>query len=126
MCVGENIQEEECRSHEISPIVTDGKKNLACDLLKKNYSDLCQLLMKPLYVAAILHTENIMSTLKFKKDSPSERRAAVLKAVRHAVRDNYKNLELFVTVLQKFPETLKIGHCIFQEYSKLIILQQHL
>lgn len=126
LCVGENIQEEECRSPEISPIVTDGKKNLACDLLKKYYSDLCQLLTKPLNVAKILHTENIMLTLKFKKSSPSERRAAVLKAVRHAVHDNYKNLELFVTVLQKFPETLKISHFIFHEYSKLIIMQQHL
>ena len=98
----------------------------ACDILRNNYSALSQSITKPVRVAECLRAENVLSDDSFSciisaRGSLSDCRAFLLKAVRHAIKSDYKCLELFVAVLRKFSETAFIGDNIHKEYSKLHI-----
>ena len=98
----------------------------ACDILRNNYSALSQSITKPVRVAEYLCDENVLSNdnvscITSARGSPSDCRALLLKAVRHAIKSDYKCLELFVAVLRKFSETAFIGDNIHKEYSRLHI-----
>uniref|UniRef100_A0A1X7TF21 Death domain-containing protein n=1 Tax=Amphimedon queenslandica TaxID=400682 RepID=A0A1X7TF21_AMPQE len=94
----------------------------ASDILRNNYSALSLSITEPVRVAKCLHEEVIsdeaLSCVMSTRGSVSDSRAVLLKAVRDAVRSNYKHLELFVTVLRKFSETAHIGDTVFEEYRK--------
>ena len=88
-----------------------------------------QSIAKPFSVADMLHKENVLShkvlsCVKSTRGSLTDCRAVLLKAVRDAVHSNYKHLELFVTVLRKFSETVHIGDTIFEDYSEFSQLIQ--
>ena len=95
----------------------------ASDILRNNYSALSQSITEPVCVAKWLHEEVIsdedLSCVMSTRGSVPDSRAVLLKAVRDAVRSNYKHLELLVTVLRKFSDTAHIGDAIFEEYRKL-------
>ena len=95
----------------------------ASDILRNNYSALSQSITEPVRVAKWLHEEVIsdedLSCVMSTRGSVPDSRAVLLKAVRDAVRSNYKHLELLVTVLRKFSDTAHIGDTIFEEYRKL-------
>ena len=99
----------------------DGNEDIACIILRKNYSLLHQSIVAPAHIASVLHAEKILSDKSLStvidKSSIIDSRAVLLKAVREAVRSNYKYLDLFITILRKFPETAHIGDTILQEYS---------
>ena len=108
------------------PEVVGSNEDHACDILRKNYGALSMLITKPACVAEILQTEflsnDTLANLELNRGSLTDCRAILLKAVREAIHFNYKNLELFVTVLRKFSETADIGDTIFGEYSKSMIV----
>ena len=103
--------------------VAHSNEDPASDILRNNYSALSQSITEPVRMARLLNEEVISDEVLYcvmsTRGSVSDSRAALLKAVRDAVRSNYKHLELFVTVLRKFSETAHIGDTIFEEYSKL-------
>ena len=103
--------------------VAGGNEDRASHILRNNYSALSQSISEPVCVAKLLHKEVIsdeaLSCVMSIRASVSDSRAVLLKAVRDAVRSNYKHLELFVSVLRKFSETAHIGDTIFKEYSEL-------
>ena len=96
----------------------------AYDILRDSYGNLSQSITEPVSIATILHKEKllidqVMSLVSSARNSLSDSRAVLLKAVRNSIHSNYKNLELFVTVLRKFPETAHIADTMFKEYGKL-------
>lgn len=97
----------------------------ACDILRKNYGALSMLITEPVQVAGWLKDEflsrDTFASVESTRGSLIDCRAVLLKAIREAVHSNYKNLESFVTVLRKFPETADIGDAIFEKYSKSMI-----
>ncbi|XP_019854455.1 PREDICTED: uncharacterized protein LOC109583508 [Amphimedon queenslandica] len=102
--------------------VVISNEDRASDILRNNYSALSQSITEPVRMAMLLYKEVIsdeaLSCVMSTRGSVSDSRAVLLKAVRDAVHSNYKHLELFVTVLRKFPETAHIGDTIFEEYRK--------
>ena len=106
-----------------------GNEDIACIILRKNYFLLYQSIVAPAHIASVLHAEKILSDKSLStvidRNSLTDCRAVLLKAVRDAICSNYKHLELFITVLRKFPETAHIGDTIFEEYSELIMILCH-
>uniref|UniRef100_A0A1X7SFY0 Uncharacterized protein n=1 Tax=Amphimedon queenslandica TaxID=400682 RepID=A0A1X7SFY0_AMPQE len=118
----ENFSEDDDSTIVQPQEVAGSKEDGASDILRNNYSALCQSITKPVHIAEWLHDEVIsneaLSCVMSTRGSVSDSRAVLLKAVRDAVHSNYKHLELFVTVLRKFSETAHIGDTIFEEYSQ--------
>ena len=106
--------------------VVVSNEDRASDILRNNYSALSQSITEPVRVARLLNegviSDEALSCVLSTRGSVSDSRAVLLKTVRDAVHSNYKHLELFVTVLRKFPETAHIGDIIFEEYSKFVIV----
>ena len=93
----------------------------ASDILCYHYGFLSQSLYYPSYMTQILCGEKVISdeTLKAVEDteqSESERRTVLLKAVRHAVHNNYHNLEVFASVLRI--ENAQVADLILNDYSE--------
>ena len=93
----------------------------ASDILRYHYGSLSRFLYNTFCVAQILFREKVLSEETLKaieviERSESERRIVLLKAIRHAVRNNYHNLEVFASVLRI--ENAQVAGLIFNDYSK--------
>ena len=94
------------------------------DILRYHYGSLSQSLYYTSYVAQMLCGEKVISEETLKaveviERSESERRTVLLKAVRHAVHNNYHNLEVFANVLRITTiENAQVAGLIFNDYSK--------
>lgn len=123
LTVAEVIGQEDFLKVQAQEVASgDGGDRYACDILRKYYGDLSESITEPVCVASYLRSELIISpdvnsnVISYRTSPQSV--PILLKAVRHVVHANPINLEKFVTVLRKFPETEHIGEVIFKEYGK--------
>ena len=98
------------------------REDCASDILRYHYGSLSHSLHSPSYVTQILHGEKVISEETLKaveviKRSESERRTVLLKAIRHAVHNNYRNLEVFASVLRITSENARVAASILNDYS---------
>ena len=52
-----------------------------------------------------------------------ERVTVLLKAVRRAVHVSHCNLEMFASILKRFPKNVPLANAILTDYSMLLIIQ---
>ena len=101
----------------------------ASDILRCHYGTLFESLKYPISVAQLLHEEGVITKTKpiiekCTAEFLSKEKAIfrILNAVRHAVHINYKNLEVFASVLLKFTSSVPCANAIIKDYGKIDIL----
>ena len=96
----------------------------ASDILRCHYVILSQSLYDPISVGWLLCdqdptiiSEETLSSLEHSSQSESVIKGVLLKSLRHAVRINHHNLEVFASVLKRFTENVPLGNAIFNDYG---------
>ena len=108
-------------SDQISP------EQCASDILCCHYATLSQSLRDPIRVAQLLCHEDstiisddILTSIEtIGRSEESEIGTVLLKAVRRAVRVSHRNLEVFASVLKRFPKNVPLANAILTDYSRL-------
>jgi hypothetical protein len=117
---------------DTSPIVHEKKlkidtgaaKDLASNILRSHYGALTQSMIHPVRIAQMLYGEriiddNTLNIVECFSYSLSDRKTALLKALRNAIRLNNQHLEVFTAILQRDTETVPIATAIIKDYKKL-------
>ena len=108
-----------------SIIIEKYKSRVANDTLRCHYGTLSECLQYPVRVAQQLYEERVIPriTLSVVKQSSSEDVAlfVLLKAVRHAVHTNYRNLIVFAGILLKFKSSVICANAILKDCGKFAI-----
>lgn len=123
--VAEKVSSQASIDSTSSQVTSDTIEEQTSDILRNNYGCLCQSLNVPVNIAKLLHGEilsdQVIMDVLATRESLSDSRSVLLKAVRSAIRSNHKCMELFVTVLRQFQDTAQVGDILFEEYSEFVI-----
>ena len=107
-----NVQEPSYSDH-------DCHEDHASDILRCYYGTLSQSLKYPISVTRLLHEEGVISeSILDCMETCEQPVTLLLNAVRKAVHNNYKNLKVFATVLQKSVDNIQLGDAIMKDYGK--------
>ena len=100
-------------------------EDCAIEILRHHYGTLSLSLQYPISVAQLLHKEQVISQrsltiIKFTAQTFSKEEAIflLLKAIRHATRNNYRSLEGFASVLLKFTSNAPCANSILKDFGK--------
>ena len=127
----EKIDDENSESNVLrqDAVVDDADSNedRAYNILRKHYNTLAQSLTEVTDLARVLYSKEIISSetladIVSTRESITDSKAILLRAVRHAIHDDHKNLEVFLAILLKIPETADIVDTMKEECGMTIVL----
>ena len=91
----------------------------ASDILRCHYGIIAQSLHYPISVAQLLHGERLISELTLANiETCNQPVTLLLKSVRNSVHNNYQNVKVFASVLQRFSDNIHLGNAIMKDYGK--------
>ena len=105
----------------------DSNEDHAYNILRKHYNTLAQSLTEVTDLARVLYSNKMISSetladIVSTRESIADSRAILLRAVRHAIHDDHKNLELFLVILLQFPQASDIADTMKEECGMTVIL----
>ena len=125
MLIGQTFSNDQTTSSTVQEVAMtsySSHEDHASDILRCHYGTLSQSLRYPVRVAHDLYGEGVitktrLAIIKYTAKSPSTTKAlsVLLQAVRHAVHTNYRNLEVFASVLLKKTSNVPCANAIIQD-----------
>ena len=90
-------------------------KSVESEVLRRFYGDIHEVIVHPRKVASLLFQEGVVSEEVVDKalvsaEPYSEKNAAIMRAVSAAVKADPKNLQVFIAVLEKSPESAPMAN----------------